>query len=224
MSIYLFLNILIISIPLILSFEKRVHYIRQWPEVFLSVLVVGSIYVFWDVLATARGHWSFNSAYVGSIKIFNLPLEEILFFITTPFSCLFIYEVVKYFKKDRKIRLTKRAVFFSIYFLLFLSFVFIEQEYTALAFIFSAGFIFLTFKIRPDILSSSIFWQFLGICYIPFFIFNGILTGLPIVLYGSQFITGIRIFTIPIEDFFYNFSYLGFSLLSYKIFLSKTNK
>ena len=46
----------------------------------------------------------------------------------------------------------------------------------------------------------------------PFLIVNGILTGIatpePVVWYSAYHIVGIRIFTIPVEDVFYNFSML----------------
>ncbi len=42
---------------------------------------------------------------------------------------------------------------------------------------------------------------------IPFLIVNGLLTGTgldePVVIYNSNEITGIRFFTIPLEDFFF---------------------
>jgi lycopene cyclase domain-containing protein len=40
---------------------------------------------------------------------------------------------------------------------------------------------------------------------IPFFIVNGLLTSLPVVMYNATSNIGIRIWTIPIEDFIYNF-------------------
>jgi hypothetical protein len=59
---------------------------------------------------------------------------------------------------------------------------------------------------------------------IPFMIFNYLLTSIPIVTYAPNAIWGGdglwngRFFTIPIEDFFYNFSMLSFYLLLYLYF------
>ncbi|MEP7171289.1 MAG: lycopene cyclase domain-containing protein [Bacteroidota bacterium] len=39
---------------------------------------------------------------------------------------------------------------------------------------------------------------------IPFLIVNGILTSLPVVTYNNNENIGVRIYTIPIEDFFYS--------------------
>lgn len=218
MSFYLFLNLIIIFIPLALSFEQRVQYIKKWPAVFLSIVVVGGFYVAWDVGATGAGHWSFNARYVGADKIFGLPIEEILFFVTTPFSCLFIYEVLSYFKNDVQLTITKNFFYFCICFLLIASFFNMSREYSVLSFVACASFILLTLMVKAEILCSKNFWIYLAICYGPFLIFNGILTGLPVVLYDEQAIMGFRVFTIPIEDFFYNFSFLGFAFLVYQLY------
>jgi lycopene cyclase domain-containing protein len=50
------------------------------------------------------------------------------------------------------------------------------------------------------------------VAIIPFLIVNGILTGSfteePVVWYNGNHIIGIRIFTIPMEDVFYNYCML----------------
>ncbi len=98
---YLLINVFIIAIPLVLTLDKRTAYYRQFPAVGFSIAVVGTCYLIWDVLVTARGEWSFNGKYLTGVQFLNIPLEEVLFFITVPYSCLFIYEVVLYATKDR---------------------------------------------------------------------------------------------------------------------------
>ena len=97
MSVYLFINLCILAIPLCLSFERRIAFYKKWPAVFLSIAIVGIFYILWDIFATWAGHWWFNSRYVSSAEFFFLPFEEILFFVTAPYSCLFIYEVLEFF-------------------------------------------------------------------------------------------------------------------------------
>ena len=61
-----------------------------------------------------------------------------------------------------------------------------------------------------------------AILLIPFFIVNGILTGTGIkdavVEYNSLEIIGLRLLTIPIEDFFYGFELFLLNIFFYKIF------
>ncbi len=50
----------------------------------------------------------------------------------------------------------------------------------------------------------------------PFLLINTVLTALPVVEYNPEAIFGFRVFTIPIEDFFYNYAMLSFYLLFYR--------
>jgi lycopene cyclase domain-containing protein len=58
---------------------------------------------------------------------------------------------------------------------------------------------------------SSFVFTFI-VAIIPFLIVNGILTGsftdAPVVWYNENHIIGMRIFTIPFEDLFYNYAML----------------
>jgi lycopene cyclase domain-containing protein len=61
-------------------------------------------------------------------------------------------------------------------------------------------------------------WLFFALSYAAFLIINGVLTGLPVVVYGEAATTGVRVFSIPLEDFFYNFAMLGFYLFFFRLF------
>jgi lycopene cyclase domain-containing protein len=50
----------------------------------------------------------------------------------------------------------------------------------------------------------------------PFLIVNGMLTALPVVEYNDAHTLGIRVFTIPLEDFFYFFLLLIMNLTIYE--------
>jgi lycopene cyclase domain-containing protein len=111
---------------------------------------------------------------------------------------------------------------------------FYHQDYTILA-LMSCAFFFIVAVWRfPDILQSRNYWLYILISMIPFIIFNYLLTSTPIVLYKPDAIWGGdglwngRFLTIPLEDFFYNFSMLSFYLVVYLYFkkrwLSNKNK
>ena len=63
---------------------------------------------------------------------------------------------------------------------------------------------------------------------IPFVIVNGILTGSfinePVVWYNNSENFGVRVFTIPVEDFGYAFSMLFFSVILIERFKLKQDK
>jgi lycopene cyclase domain-containing protein len=224
MSTYLIINLSIIVIPLLLSFERRIFFFRKWPAVFCSVFFVGSFYVLWDALASRRGDWWFNPQHVSGFKLFTLPFEEILFFIVAPFSCLFVYEVISFFHPDKHIKVKKFRINALLLASLGLAFLCSFRHYTALSFFSLSVFLFIARKHFFAVLESENFWIYMMICYAPFAVFNGILTSLPVVQYNPLAIIGWRLGTIPIEDFIYNFSYLGFVFLAYKFFDSKIQK
>lgn len=216
MSEYLLLNIAVIIIPLLLTFEKNLKFYKNLPSVLIAILTVGSIYVVWDIAATDRGDWGFNPEYLTGFYIFNLPIEEVLFFITIPYAIIFLFETANYYLQDREIiyhcRLyTYAAVFFGLSGLAF-----VGQNYT-MTVLFSVSLFFLASRFfNPSLLKSKLYWQFILFSFVPFFVVNYILTSLPIVTYGNNAIWGTRLTTIPVEDFFYSFSLLSFNLLVYK--------
>ncbi len=216
MSEYLLINIAVIAVPLILTFEKNIKFYKKLPAVFISIITVGTAYIAWDIIATARGDWGFNPLYLTGIYIFNLPLEEVLFFVTIPYAIIFLFETAHFYLSDRQIvyycnLYTFAALFFSVSSLLF-----IGQYYTMYVLLF-VGLFFVTAKLlNSSLLKSRLYWQFILFTFVPFFIVNYFLTSLPIVTYGESAIWGVRITTIPVEDFFYSFSMLSFNLLIYK--------
>ncbi|MBN2552581.1 MAG: lycopene cyclase domain-containing protein, partial [Spirochaetales bacterium] len=95
MNLYLWILAGIAAVPLLLSFDRKVHYVGRWPAVFASAGIVGVVYIAWDILKTEADVWGFVERHAGSFRIMGLPLPEILFFLVVPFSCIFIYEVVR---------------------------------------------------------------------------------------------------------------------------------
>lgn len=217
MSEYLLLNIFIILVPLLLTFERNLKFYKKLRSVLISILIVSPIYIIWDSIATVRGDWGFNPKYLLGFNLFSLPLEELLFFITVPYSIIFIFETVNYYLKEKEI-FFNRYFYFLIIILFFVGIaVFRDQEYTLIVFSYCVVFFLLSTFFFSDILKSKNFWLTILISYLPFLIVNYILTSLPIVTYNSKAIWGNRFLTIPLEDFFYSFSMIAFWLLVYLI-------
>ena len=223
---YLTLDILILIFPLLFSFKWVFPYYKNYKPLFASIFIVGGVYIFWDILVTARGDWWFNKDYLVGIEIAGLPIEEILFFVVVPYSCIFIYENLQYFFKDKKIAF-KKWFYYIISALLFIAgIIFYHQEYTVLALLSVSVFFAIAATWFPDLLQSRNYWLYIVISFFAFIIFNFLLTSIPIVLYNPVAIWGGtvdqiwygRFITIPFEDFFYNFSMLSFYLLVYRYF------
>ena len=101
MSEYMIVLLVSGIIPLILSFYPPLGFYRRPRALSLSIVVVTVAFGGWDVVATWRGHWRFHPAKVFPVRIINLPLEEVLFFIVITFCCIFTWEVVKFFRYKR---------------------------------------------------------------------------------------------------------------------------
>jgi lycopene cyclase domain-containing protein len=220
MSEYLLINLGIIAVPLLLTFERKMSFYKKLPAVFVSMLLVGSVYIIWDIYAAYNFHWYFNAEYTGNIKILGLPLEEILFFITVPYAMLFLYETFIYYLKD-KIRYNpdlKNSVII-IFLIFFLSAVLLmDKPYTFLVLVSCAFYFFISSSFYSDNIKSGLFWIFILFSFIPFILVNYLLTSLPVVIYNPGAIIGYRILTIPVEDFFYSFSLISFYVMAYTAF------
>ncbi len=221
MPLYLIINIAAIGIPLLYSFDKRVHFYRSWKVLFPSLLISMVLFIGWDVIFTSQGIWGFNEQYHSHITLLGLPLEEYLFFITVPYASIFTIHVLRsYFPNFRLSTSQARIVsLVLIAALLVIATVNIRKAYTSLNFVVTALVIGWALVKNPEILRG--FYLHFLVILIPFGIVNGILTGSfiegQIVWYNDLENLGIRLGTIPVEDVFY-----GFSLILLNYFLMET--
>ncbi len=225
--IYLIINLLTISFPLIRSFEPKIQYAKKWGALFPAIIITAIFFIIWDVIFTENHVWGFNETYLIGWSLFNLPIEEWLFFITVPFASVFIYECVKFFFPKIRTNQLIRLLTSGLSLLLFLTAIWnIEKAYTFWNFIF-ASLLLMGVGIRnPRWLGK--FWAAYIIHLIPFLIVNSILTGTllekPIVWYDDTQNLSIRILTIPIEDTIYALLLLLMNISIYEVLLSKKAK
>lgn len=197
---YLVLDVLAIIFPLVLSFDKKVGFYKNWKYLFPAILVIGFMFILWDIKFTEIEAWGFNPNYITGIYLYNLPIEEVLFFVIVPYASVFIYACVDVYlykiiiKNDSFLNIISRLLGLGY---LTLGLTFIMHIYSFLAFTL-AGIILLYaseyFKKMPIYLVSFL------ISLIPFVLMNGILTYLPVVWYSDNAFSEIRFLSIPIED------------------------
>ncbi len=216
---YLLLMLLSISYPLLRSFENKIEFYKNWKALALAITIMMAIFITWDVIFTNLSIWSFNDRYILGYRFLNLPVEEWMFFICIPYSCVFIHEVLNYFFPLKKIRfnILRYNQWFSIL-LLFIGAVCWNKIYTCVCFILTGLFLLLIQRKNAQLIAAI--YRTFAVSIIPFFIVNGILTGVltdePIVLYNDLQNTMIRIVTIPIEDFIYCLFMLGLTIWVYE--------
>ena len=213
--------------PLVWSFEKRVAYYKQWKSLFPAIILTAIFFLIWDEIFTQKGYWGFNQKYITGIKLGSLPLEEILFFIAIPFSCVFIYECVGYFLPgNKRYKYADKLALILGVVLLVIAFFNIPRAYTFWNFLFT-GILLIYIGIKnPDWLSK--FWIAYLYHLIPFFLVNGVLTGSyiedQVVWYNNDENFGVRIFTVPLEDSMYSLLLLLMNINYYEFFKTKFSK
>ncbi len=222
MSLYLILEILAVSIPLILSFDKKVRFYRLWKYLFPSILITGVLFISIDIIFTKLRIWGFNPGYHSKIIILNLPLEEWLFFIVIPYASLFIHFVLIAYKpdlflSDRVVRILSGTLIIILVSVMAFN---TEKSYTLVYFTATVIVILIDLLGKAQLL-NRFFISFI-IILVPFFIVNAILTGTfineEVVWYDGSEILGIRLLTIPVEDISYAFSLILLNLLLMSMF------
>lgn len=217
MSLYLLLNIISFLIPFLYSFESRMKYIKRWKTVFSAILITAIFFIFWDIIFTKIGVWSFNPRYHSGIVFFGLPIEEWLFFICIPYASIFIHFAFHYFYPNVSLSDKTVRIIYWILILILIPTIILHYNKLYTSINYSILVLVLTYSVFkiPNIL-NTFFITFL-IILIPFGIVNGILTGSfieqPVVYYNSAENLGIRLGTIPIEDIGYAFTMLLMSLI-----------
>lgn len=216
MITYLLINAFIILVPILLSFESKVKFYKRLKAYFFSIAIVSTLFIFWDIFATSRGDWAFNTKYTIGIELLHLPIEEILFFVTVPYSIIFIYESLNSYFENYIYSLNKSTflIFAIIFFIL--SFLVLGLNYTYILCLFISLSFFIIYFLDISATYSQNFWNTIIISYIPFLLINYLLTSIPVVTYNDSENFGIRLITIPIEDIGYSFAMITMWLTFYE--------
>lgn len=214
---YLLIDVCCIIIPLIASFHPKSPFYKDWKYYLPANLMVSAFFLVWDATFTNMGIWGFNSYYLTGIQIYNLPLEEVLFFICVPYATTYTYYVLSQYIKINFNPMALRITYLLVAFSVVMAVTHITQLYTSVTFIFLA--VFLAVLALNKVNYMDRFYVVYLIILLPFFISNGILTGSwidnPIVWYNNDHNLGIRMLTIPVEDAFYGMLMLVMNIAGY---------
>tara|TARA_B000000477_G_C6077448_1_gene221640 strand:+ start:334 stop:1023 length:690 start_codon:yes stop_codon:yes gene_type:complete len=227
-SLYLWLNIGSIAVPLLYSFHPKLQLYKKFHWLLLSLMLTMGVFIPWDVIFTINGVWGFNSDYFLGFEIFSLPLEEWLFFICIPFACVFThYALLLYFPNLKLNKVATKAISISLVLILFiLALANYDKWYTLVNFSLAIPLTWLVYKYNPQLL-QHFFLTFL-VMLIPFFIVNGVLTGSwidnQVVWYNDAENLGIRMGTIPVEDSIYAYSMILMNLFFFEYLCSRFKK
>ncbi len=218
---YLLINFLTVVFPVALSFDKRVAFYKSWKYIWPGMTITGLFFLVWDVLFTVKGVWSFNPKYILGINIYQLPIEEVLFFLTVPFACVFIYACLNHYFKYMLSDMVSEVISGAMVVLSILVLIFHSQKlYPLVTFSLLLVLIVLfEYVLRRRWLNR--FYIMYIVALIPFYIVNGALTSIPVVLYSKTQTIGNRVWTIPFEDHFYLMALLLMNIGFFEYFKSR---
>lgn len=214
-----------IIVPFLFSFHKKLNFYKYWKPFFISNTIVTILFIIWDIIFTAKGVWGFNPKYLTGIYLYNLPIEEILFFICIPYASLFTYHSLGLIVNQNFHIKTIFTIILVVMLLLF-AFLNLNRLYTSTTFCLLAVFLTLVIWKNKKFWLTQFYITYLIILF-PFFIVNGILTGSwidePVVWYNNNENLSVRLLTIPLEDVFYGLLLLLMNTYLFEYFKQKNS-
>ena len=83
----------VVTLPLELVIGARVY--RRPRRLAFAVLPVLVVFAIWDVVGITRRHWTYSDRFTtGWLLPFDVPVEEVAFFVVIPICALLTYETV----------------------------------------------------------------------------------------------------------------------------------
>lgn len=224
---YILIDVLSVIVPFIASFHPASMLYRRWFALFPAIAITTIGYCIWDAWFTGMGIWGFNQRYLLGAYIWNLPLEEILFFVCIPYACVFTFDSASSLIPDEQMGPGLKMFNYLLTGLfIIIAIIYHRNYYTASAFAILALLILLAGIRRVSWMKR--FYIVYAVLLIPFLVVNGLLTGTglaaPVVWYNNAEIIGPRILTIPVEDIFYGMGLVLVNVWVYKDLLRKNNQ
>jgi lycopene cyclase domain-containing protein len=81
----------VVTLPLELVLHARVY--ARWRRLLMTLVPVLVVFVTWDVLAIHAHDWSYRK--LTGVRIGNLPIEELAFFVVIPVCSILTFEAVR---------------------------------------------------------------------------------------------------------------------------------
>lgn len=217
---YLLVNFLTVIVCFVFSFDKRIQFNQYFLAFIKAAIIVAIPFIAWDIWFTSEGIWWFNTDYTIGLNVLGLPIEEWLFFVCIPFSCVFTYYCLnKFYNLSFANAFNNIIVFVSCIVCSVVALLHPDKLYTwVTASVTLITLIYFHFIKQIEwIGNASLVYTILMLGFLPV---NGVLTGTgldaPIVNYNPEAFLNIRILSIPIEDAVYGYTLFLWVLYFFK--------
>ncbi len=215
---YLLFDLLVFAGPAVLSLLPSSRFGPRARSILLAVVLVAIPFVVWDAAVAGR-HWWFDPRYTLGIDVFGLPVEEVAFFVAVPYASVFSWETLvggararpawsgRWIYVAAAASIPGGAVVYMT-----------GLEYTGLTVIALGVAGVLDHGLGTGLVRMPRFWGFVGLVLGFTLVFNSYLTARPVVHYGEAYQLGLRVGTIPIEDFGYGVALMTGAVAAYQWF------
>ncbi len=201
---YLYLLILLVlaGFTLFLFIKKSIVFIMEFKYMLPAIIFSGSIFIMLNIRFLQSGIISFNENFLIGKNILGLPIEEWLFLLIISLFAFSVYVLVNV----RFENFDKPNLFYIVSILLLMGFTYeawFERQKLVSFFIFFLlviyfGYTLFRKRFKPHLTKFYISYFFV---LIPFFLIKIVLNMLPVILYNNDFILGIRLVGVPVEQF-----------------------
>ena len=220
-QIFLYLNLFVFFIPITLAADKKVFVIENIGSLIVPSLVVTVVFSETGVFFAGLKVWEFNPAYLIGITYRQLPLEMYLFYFTSSFAALGIYNYLnaKFPKNDfQKYSFSLSNLLLGI--MVAILFFAYTKWYTATTF--TLLFLLILFiEYKNQLRFMYKFYRAFLVCLIPFYISFGILCNVPIISYKASETIDVNVFNIPFENHFYMMGMLLLGVFLIEVFKNR---
>lgn len=212
---YLLFNVIIIACPFLVTFFLPRYKLPHIKKTLLSMPLPIVVFVVWDLYVTGY-FWTFNPHYITGVQFVHIPVEEFLFFLTTSYTCLFVWIAMK----DHMTSITlhnRTYLYILVPDILILSMTFIQHLWYSV--LVSAGLLLtlcMDRLLKTYVYTRTLTYKFIAVIICFTALFNYYLTARPVVLYNRSVKTNIFIGPIPIEDFVYGVVFIISVIILYE--------
>lgn len=221
---FLLLDLLLILIPIALSFDKNVVAKDQLRFIMPAVLVPGIVFSTITIIFTLLGVWGFNPSFLIGTYYRTVPIEQYLFFFAFSFAGLGVYNYLNI--KFPNNHLQKFSLSVSNLMLgICVAFIFFAYAKWYTVVTFSVLLLLLLYiEYLNKLRFMYRFYRAYVACLIPFYISYGLLCNLPTLSYNRNETVKLSLANIPLENHFYLMAMLLLSVYLFEFFKQRKTK
>lgn len=212
---FLFIDLIIIGLPVLFSFSKHLHFISRLKHVVVATLVVSTIYIPWNIAFTTLKIWSYNPLKHLGTNLAKMPMEAYLYFTFTPYLCIFIYVwltklIKKNYFKGAHFALTPFLIA-GMVLLLINNF---DQTYAAISMCFLI--LLLLIQLVNGKRYMGKFYLSFVFSIIPLFLVDTLLAASKVIIYNPKVTLSYKLGYLPIDNLIFDAGLCLFSVMGYE--------